>query len=215
MQPVDASSGARSITAARATVPQNKVSSNNTVVEQIPIIEPTPHYPLSANVSEIMAHITELIKEQQEAIQEAATEKNIEQKRTETQELFVEGNADIIESRSLPSKQINTVEQATNDDFATSDDNAYKQIAPNDKHQSLDNKDRLSQINEDLEDQYPLNTLFKDSELTGHDKSSALQAEPQQFSENQTVQSVEEQKQAVIEPTISPPDKMVIVTKKI
>ena len=215
MQPVDASSGARSITAARATVPQNKASSNNTVVEQIPIVEPTPHYPLSANVSEIMAHITELIKEQQAAIQEAATEKNIEQKCSETQELFVEGNADIIESRSLPSKQINTVEQATNGDLAASDDNAYKQIAPNDKHQSLDNKDRLSQINEDLEDQYPLNTLFKDSELTGHEKSSALQAEPQRFSENQTVQSVDEQKQAVVEPTVSSPDKMVIVTKKI
>lgn len=39
--------------------------------------------------------------------------------------------------------------------------------------------------------------------------------EPQRFSENQTVKSVEEQKQAVVEPTVSPPDKMVIVTKKI
>lgn len=192
MQPVDASSGARSITAARATVPQNKVSSNNTVVEQIPIIEPTPHYPLSANVSEIMARITELIKEQQEAIQEAATEKNIEQKRSETRELFVEDNTDVTDSGSLSSKQINSVDQATNDDFATSDDNANKQIGVNDEPQSLNNKDDLSQINEDLEDQYPLNTLFKNSELTGHEKSSALQAEPQQFFENQTVQSVEE-----------------------
>lgn len=192
MQPVDASSGAGSITAARATVPQNKVSSNNTVVEQIPIIEPTPHYPLSANVSEIMARITELIKEQQEAIQEAATEKNIEQKRSETRELFVEDNTDVTDSGSLSSKQINSVDQATNDDFATSDDNANKQIGVNDEPQSLNNKDDLSQINEDLEDQYPLNTLFKNSELTGHEKSSALQAEPQQFFENQTVQSVEE-----------------------
>lgn len=213
MQPVDASSGARSITAARATVPPNKASSNNTVVEQIPIVEPTPHYPLSANVSEIMAHITELIKEQQAAIQEAATEKNLEQKRTEMQELFAVGNTDVTESGSLPSKQINSVEQATNVDLAASDNN--KQIGLNDKHQSLDNKDGLSQINEDLEDQYPLNTLFKDSELTGHEKSSASHAEPQRFSENQTVQSVEEQKQAVIEPTVSPPDKLVAVTKKI
>ena len=186
MQPVDASSGARSITAARATVPQNKVSSNNTVVEQIPIIEPTPHYPLSANVSEIMARITELIKEQQAAIQEAATEKNIEQKRSETQELFAVGNADITESSSLPSKQINTVEQATNGDLSASDDNAYKQIAPNDQHQSLDNNNDLSQINEDLEDHCLLNTLFKDSKLTGHEKSSASHTEPQWFSENQT-----------------------------
>ena len=186
MQPVDASSGARSITAARATVPQNKASSNNTVVEQIPIVEPTPHYPLSANVSEIMARITELIKEQQAAIQEAATEKNIEQKRSETQELFAVGNADITESSSLPSKQINTVEQATNGDLSASDDNAYKQIAPNDQHQSLDNNNDLSQINEDLEDHCLLNTLFKDSKLTGHEKSSASHDEPQWFSENQT-----------------------------
>lgn len=213
MQPVDASSGARSITAARATVPPNKASSNNTVVEQIPIVEPTPHYPLSANVSEIMAHITELIKEQQAAIQEAATEKNLEQKRTEMQELFAVGNTDVTESGSLPSKQINSVEQVTNADLAASDDN--KQIGRNDKHQSLDNKDGLSQINEDLKDHYPLNTLFKDSELTGHEKSSASHAEPQRFSENQTVQSVEEQKQAVIEPTVFPPDKLVAVTKKI
>lgn len=213
MQPVDASSGAGSITAARATVPQNKASSNNAVVEQIPIVEPIPHYPLSANVSEIMAHITELIKEQQAAIQEAATEKNLEQKRTEMQELFAVGNTDVTESGSLPSKQINSVEQATNVDLAASDNN--KQIGLNDKHQSLDNKDGLSQINEDLEDHYPLNTLFKDSELTGHEKSSASHAEPQRFSENHTVQSVKEQKQAVIEPTVSPPDKLVAVTKKI
>ena len=173
MQPVDASSGARSITAARATVPQNKASSNNTVVEQIPIVEPTPHYPLSANVSEIMAHITELIKEQQATIQEAATEKNIEQNRTETQELFAVGNTDVTESGSVPSKQINSVEQATNDELRTSDDNDNKPIGLNDKHQSLDNKDGLSQINEDLEDHYPLNTIFKDSELTEHEKSSA------------------------------------------
>lgn len=215
MQPVDASSGAGSITAARATVPPNKASSNNTVVEQIPIVEPTPHYPLSANVSEIMAHITELIKEQQAAIQEAATEKNIEQKRTETQELFAVGNRDVTESSSLSSKQINSVDQASNDDFATSDDNANKQIGLNDEHQSLDNKDGLSQINEDLEDHYPLKTIFKDSEIAGHEKSSASHDEPQRFSENQTVQSVEEQKQAVIEPTVSPPDKTVAVTKKI
>lgn len=213
MQPVDASSGARSITAARATVPQNKASSNNTVVEQIPIVEPTPHYPLSANVSEIMAHITELIKEQQAAIQEAATEKNIEQNRTETQELFAVGNTDITESSSVPSKQINSVEQATNDELRTSDDN--KPIGLNDKPQSLNNKDDLSQINEDLEDQYPLTALFKDSEIAGHEKSSASHAEPQRFSENQTVQSVEEQKQAVIEPTVSPQDKTMAVTKKI
>lgn len=213
MQPVDASSGARSITAARATVPPNKASSNNTVVEQIPIVEPTPHYPLSANVSEIMTHITELIKEQQAAIQEAATEKNLEQNRTEMQELFAVGNTDVTESGSLPSKQINSVEQATNVDLAASDNN--KQIGLNDKHQSLDNRDDLSQINEDLEDHYPLNTLFKDSELTGHGKSSASHGEPQQFSENQTAQSVEEQKQAVIEPTVSSPDKLVAVTKKI
>ena len=178
MQPVDASSGARSITAARATVPPNKASSNNTVVEQIPIVEPTPHYPLSANVSEIMAHITELIKEQQAAIQEAATEKNIEQKRTETQELFAVGNADVTDSGSLSSKQINSVEQATNGDLSASDDNAYKQIAPNDQHQSLDNNNDLSQINEDLEDHCLLNTLFKDSKLTGHEKSSASHTEP-------------------------------------
>lgn len=215
MQPVDASSGARSITAARATVPQNKVSSNNTVVEQIPIIEPTPHYPLSANVSEIMARITELIKEQQEAIQEAATEKNIEQKRSETRELFVEGNTDVTDSGSLSSKQINSVDQATNDDFATSDDNANKQIGVNDEPQSLNNKDDLSQINEDLEDHYPLDPIFKGSEIAGHEKSSASHTEPQRFSENQTVQSVDEQKQAVVEPTVSSPDKMVIVTKKI
>lgn len=213
MQPVDASSGARSITAARATVPPNKASSNNTVVEQIPIVEPTPHYPLSANVSEIMAHITELIKEQQAAIQEVATEKNLEQKRTEMQELFAVGNTDVTESGSLPSKKINSVEQANNVDLAASDDN--KQIGLNDKHQGSDNKDGLSQINEDLEDHYPLNTLFKNSELTGHEKSSASHAEPQRFSENQTAQSVEEQKQAVIEPTISPSDKLVAVTKKI
>lgn len=215
MQPVDASSGAGSIAAARATVPQNKASSNNAVVEQIPIVEPIPHYPLSANVSEIMAHITELIKEQQAAIQEAATEKNLEQKRTEMQELFAVGNTDVTDSGSLSSKQINSVEQATTDDFATSDDNANKQIGVNDEPQSLNNKDDLLQINEDLEDQYPLTSLFKDSEIAGHEKSSASHAEPQRFSENQTVQSVEEQKQAVIEPTVSPPDKLVAVTKKI
>ncbi|MCT6870210.1 MAG: hypothetical protein M3Z70_00005, partial [Bartonella sp.] len=120
---------------------------------------------------------------------------------------------DVTESGSLPSKQINSVEQATNVDLAASDNN--KQIGLNDKHQSLDNKDGLSQINEDLEDHYPLNTIFKDSELTGHEKSSASHAEPQRFSENHTVQSVKEQKQAVIEPTVSPPDKLVAVTKKI
>lgn len=215
MQPVDASSGARSITAAHATVPQNKASSNNTVVEQIPVVEPTPHYPLSANVSEIMAHITELIKEQQATIQEAATEKNIEQNRTETQELFAVGNTDITESSSVPPKQINSVEQATNDEQRTSDDNDNKPIGLNDKHQNLDNKDGLSQINEDLEDQYPLTALFKDSEIAGHEKSPASHAEPQRFSENQTVQSVDEEKQTVIEPTVSPPDKLVAVTKKI
>lgn len=160
-----------------------------------------------------MAHITELIKEQQAAIQEAATEKNIEQKRTETQELFAVGKANITENRSLPSKQINSVEQATNDDLAVSDDN--KQIGLNDKPQSLDNKDGLSQINEDLEDHYPPNTIFNDSEIAGHEKGFELQAESQRFSENQTVQTVEEQKQAVVEPTVSLADKTVAVAKKI
>ncbi|WP_102830712.1 hypothetical protein [Bartonella bovis] len=33
------------------------------IVKPIPIIEPMPHYPLSANISDMIAHINELIRQ--------------------------------------------------------------------------------------------------------------------------------------------------------
>lgn len=96
MQPVDATSGARSLTTVRVAAPSSQTARTDSVVEQIPIVEPRPHYPLSASVSEIMAHITELIKEQQTASQEALHQKNLDEARAEMERLFeaVRGQSD-------------------------------------------------------------------------------------------------------------------------
>lgn len=96
MQPVDATSGARSLTTVRAAVPSTQTARTDSVVEQIPIVEPRPHYPVSASVAEIMAHITELIKEQQTASQEALHQKNLDEARAEMERLFeaVRGQSD-------------------------------------------------------------------------------------------------------------------------
>lgn len=88
MQPVDALSGSRSLPLARVTVSSTEVTQTDAIVEKIPIVEPMPHYPLSATVSEIMAHITELIKEQQAASQEAMHQKNLEDARAEMERIF-------------------------------------------------------------------------------------------------------------------------------
>lgn len=88
MQPVDATSGARSLTTVRVAVPSTQTARTDSVVEQIPIVEPRPHYPISASVAEIMAHITELIKEQQTASQEALHQKNLDEARAEMEKLF-------------------------------------------------------------------------------------------------------------------------------
>lgn len=96
MQPVDATSGARSLTTVRVAAPSNQTARTDSVVEQIPIVEPRPHYPISASVAEIMAHITELIKEQQTASEEAFHQKNLDEARAEMEKLFeaVQGRAD-------------------------------------------------------------------------------------------------------------------------
>ncbi|CAM1629916.1 unnamed protein product [Bartonella choladocola] len=88
MQPVDATSGTRSLTTVQVAVPSTKTARTDSVVEQIPMVEPRPHYPISASVAEIMAHITELIKEQQTASQEALHQKNLEEARAEMEKLF-------------------------------------------------------------------------------------------------------------------------------
>ena len=88
MQPVDATSGTRSLTTVQVAVPSTKTARTDSVVEQIPIVEPRPHYPISASVAEIMAHITELIKEQQTASQEALHQKNLDEARAEMEKLF-------------------------------------------------------------------------------------------------------------------------------
>ncbi len=96
MQPVDATSGARSLTTVRVATPSNQTARTDSVVEQIPIVEPRPHYPISASVAEIMAHITELIKEQQTASEEAFHQKNLDEARAEMEKLFeaVQGRSD-------------------------------------------------------------------------------------------------------------------------
>lgn len=88
MQPVDVTSGARSLTTVRVAVPSSQMARTVSVVEQIPIVEPRPHYPVSASVAEIMAHITELIEEQQTASQEAFHQKNLDDARAEMERLF-------------------------------------------------------------------------------------------------------------------------------
>ena len=88
MQPVDATSGTRSLTTVQVAVPSTQTARTDSVVEQIPIVEPRPHYPISASVAEIMAHITELIKEQQTASQEALHQKNLDEARAEMEKLF-------------------------------------------------------------------------------------------------------------------------------
>ena len=96
MQPVDATSGTRSLTTVQVAVPSTQTARTDSVVEQIPIVEPRPHYPISASVAEIMAHITELIKEQQTASQEALHQKNLDEARAEMEKLFeaVQGQSD-------------------------------------------------------------------------------------------------------------------------
>ena len=96
MQPVDATSGARSLTTVRVATPSNETARTDSVVEQVPIVEPRPHYPISASVAEIMAHITELIKEQQTASEEAFHQKNLDEARAEMEKLFeaVQGRSD-------------------------------------------------------------------------------------------------------------------------
>ncbi|MHC5307650.1 hypothetical protein [Bartonella sp. LJL80] len=88
MQPVDATSSLRSISTARVMEPADSAVQTDKIVETIPIVEPRPHYPLSSNVSEMMAHITELIEEQQTASKEAMHEKNLENARAEMARLF-------------------------------------------------------------------------------------------------------------------------------
>lgn len=96
MQPVDATSNTYSVTGMRVTLTVNQKPCSNLVIERIPVIEPVPHYPLSATVSEMMAHINELIKEQQIASQKAVHEKNVENARDEMARLFeaVNGNVE-------------------------------------------------------------------------------------------------------------------------
>lgn len=88
MQPVNALSGVRSSSLTRVTVSSTEVDQTDAIVKKIPIVEPMPHYPLSATVSEIMAHITELIKEQQAASQEAMHQKNLDAARAEMERIL-------------------------------------------------------------------------------------------------------------------------------
>lgn len=88
MQPVDATSSLRTVSATREMATADRAVETNKIVERIPIVEPRPHYPLSSNVSEMMAHITELIEEQQTASKEAMHEKNLENIRAEMARLF-------------------------------------------------------------------------------------------------------------------------------
>lgn len=88
MQPVNALSGVRSSPLTRVTVSSTEVDQTDAIVKKIPVVEPMPHYPLSATVSEIMAHITELIKEQQAASQEAMHQKNLDAARAEMERIF-------------------------------------------------------------------------------------------------------------------------------
>lgn len=97
MQPVDATSNTYSVTGMRVTLTVNQKPCNNLVIERIPVIEPVPHYPLSATVSEMMAHINELIKEQQIASQKALHEKNVENARDEMARLFEAVNGNVKE----------------------------------------------------------------------------------------------------------------------
>lgn len=88
MQPVNALSGVRSSPLTRVTVSSAEVDQTDAIVKKIPIVEPMPHYPLSATVSEIMAHITELIKEQRAASQEIMHQKNLDAARAEMERMF-------------------------------------------------------------------------------------------------------------------------------
>lgn len=100
MQPVDATSNTYSVTGMRVTLTVNQKPCSNLVIERIPVIEPVPHYPLSATVSEMMAHINELIKEQQIASQKAVHEKNVENARDEMARLFEAVNGNVKEKDS-------------------------------------------------------------------------------------------------------------------
>jgi len=117
MQPVDATSGTRSLTTVQVAVPSTQTARTDSVVEQIPIVEPRPHYPISASVAEIMAHITELIKEQQTASQEALHQKNLDEARAEMEKLFeaVQGTlSDICKRRRNNGSHYRAYKRTTN-----------------------------------------------------------------------------------------------------
>ncbi|CBI76172.1 protein of unknown function [Bartonella clarridgeiae 73] len=43
--------------------PKNGVQSVQNFTKMAPVVEPMPHYPLSANISDMLAHINELIRQ--------------------------------------------------------------------------------------------------------------------------------------------------------
>ncbi|MBA9083450.1 MULTISPECIES: hypothetical protein [Bartonella] len=68
MKPETIASTMHSIMLASTTIETMQASKNGAepiqkMAKPIPIIEPMPHYPLSANISDMMAHINELISQ--------------------------------------------------------------------------------------------------------------------------------------------------------
>ncbi|AQX18593.1 MULTISPECIES: hypothetical protein [unclassified Bartonella] len=43
---------------------KNEVQQTQKLTKMAPIVEPMPHYPLSANISDMLAHINELIRQE-------------------------------------------------------------------------------------------------------------------------------------------------------
>ncbi|ENN91097.1 hypothetical protein [Bartonella schoenbuchensis] len=96
MKPETIASAMHSITLASTTIETMETSKNGVepiqkMVKPIPIIEPMPHYPLSANISDMMAHINELISQKTtklvtEINHVFSLEKHKEQKKQSTQQ---------------------------------------------------------------------------------------------------------------------------------
>ncbi|MEL6089672.1 hypothetical protein [Bartonella schoenbuchensis] len=96
MKPETIASAMHSITLASTTIETMEASKNGVepiqkMAKPIPIIEPMPHYPLSTNISDMMTHINELIRQKTtELVTEIdrvfSLEKHKEQKKQSTQQ---------------------------------------------------------------------------------------------------------------------------------
>lgn len=98
MLPVDAVSGNRSLATARVAMSSTETAHSNTVFKKIPVVQPLPHYPISATVSEITAHISELIKEQRASSQEASHQKSSDEMSSKTVNNFDAGSTKSVDA---------------------------------------------------------------------------------------------------------------------